>query len=239
MKQIFENLCNLIEYTFQYTESNVNSLQIRLLTVLKSLRLKTSSSPILKFDLYMAIVACRLRKPEFAEPFLSQISAIKSREPVEPYMYLVYEAFRLILQQDQETVIKSVRPVENMVRLFSDDLELSLIKAQAYSIAQIVGKNISQAFVQTINAAQETQQYEIGTRARLLFAEYKKRCDEQLNANSGDDITTMFKILGFPTDFIQQQAPETRVDNVFARKTFVPTIFGNYIKDLNVVVKCD
>lgn len=52
-------------------------------------------------------------------------------------------------------MIKSVHAIENMVKLFNEDLELSLIKAQTYSIAQIAGKNISQAFVQTINAAQE------------------------------------------------------------------------------------
>lgn len=181
----------------------MNSLQVRLLTVLKSLRMKTATSPILKFDLYMAIVACRLRKPDFVEPFLSQISALRSREPIEQYMYLVYEAFRLILQQNTQTVIKSVHAIENISKLFSEDLELSLIKAQAYSIAQIVGKNISQAFVQTINAAQEAQEYEVCTRARLLFAQYKKRCDDQLNDNSGD-VETIFKILGFPADFVQQ-----------------------------------
>lgn len=125
--------------------------------MLKSLRLKTSSSPSLKFDLYMAIVACRLRKPEFAEPCLSQLASVRSKESVEQYIELIYEVFRLILQQGQQTVIKSVFAVENMATLFSDNLELQLIKAQTYSIAQIVGKNISQAFVQTINAAQEAK----------------------------------------------------------------------------------
>ena len=50
---------------------------------------------------------------------------------------------------------------------------------------------------------------------------------------------TTFKILGFPTDFIQQQYQDGEKKSVFGRKTFVPTIYGSYIKDLNVTIKCD